>query len=460
MAADPQIVPTRSDPDLRAGNEFLGGPAGEHRTAPRFWSPLRVILVAGTVVYWLGLLRTYPCMSNGWADPDRYEALCYSDIPVLYQLRGVADGYMPILDWPADGQPLEYPALTAVYLWLVAKAGALVSTTPLSYYLITAAVSFALFLVAVSATTLTVRSRPWDGLMFAVAPSVFLVSFINWDWLAVAFAALALLAWSRGSPTWAGVALGLGAAAKFYPLLLLGPLLLLCWRARKLGDFVRLLVAAAGAWLAVNLPFMLANPEGWSYFFRFSMERGRDFGSVWLALESVGLTLPPEQVNMLASGILALLCLGIAALILFARVKPRVAQVSFLVVAAFVLTNKVYSPQFVLWLVPLAVLARPRWRDFMWWQAAEAIYFAAIWWHLVGLSGGDSGLSSQWYAGAIAVHVVATTWLAAVVVRDILWPRHDPVRSDAADLSRDPGGGVLEESREQSRPPHPDPAAA
>ena len=29
----------------------------------------------------------------------------------------------------------------------------------------------------------------------------------------------------------------------------------------------------------------------------------------------------------------------------------------FLIVAAFVITNKVYSPQYSLWLVPLAVLA-------------------------------------------------------------------------------------------------------
>ena len=32
-----------------------------------------------------------------------------------------------------------------------------------------------------------------------------------------------------------------------------------------------------------------------------------------------------------------------------------------LVVAAFAITNKVYSPQYVLWLLPLAAMARPRW---------------------------------------------------------------------------------------------------
>ena len=55
----------------------------------------------------------------------------------------------------------------------------------------------------------------------------------------------------------------------------------------------------------------------------------------------------------------------------------------FLTVAAFAVTNKVYSPQFVVWLIPLAVLARPRWRDFLWWQAAEVIYFFAVWWYII-----------------------------------------------------------------------------
>ncbi len=42
--------------------------------------------------------------------------------------------------------------------------------------------------------------------------------------------------------------------------------------------------------------------------------------------------------------------------------EARLAQLGFLVAAAFLLTNKVRSPQYSLWLVPLAVLALPRWK--------------------------------------------------------------------------------------------------
>ena len=71
---------------------------------------------------------------------------------------------------------------------------------------------------------------------------------------------------------------------------------------------------------------------------------------------------------------------------------PRLAALAFLTVGRFVLTNKVYSPQYVLWVLPLAVLARPRWRDLLIWQAAEAAYFVAIWWYLVGYGTEDKGL--------------------------------------------------------------------
>ena len=51
--------------------------------------------------------------------------------------------------------------------------------------------------------------------------------------------------------------------------------------------------------------------------------------------------------------------------------RPRLPQLCFLVLAAFLITNKVWSPQYVVWLVPLAVLARPRLWPYVLWQLAE-----------------------------------------------------------------------------------------
>jgi uncharacterized membrane protein len=107
---------------------------------------------------------------------------------------------------------------------------------------------------------------------------------------------------------------------------------------------------------------------------------------------------------------------------------PRLAQLGFLVVAGFLLVNKVYSPQYVLWLLPLAVLARPRWRDQLIWQAGEIFYFAMVWWYLGGYvtpaaNSGEPGF----YWLAIFVRMACELYLVAIVVRDVLWPWHDPV---------------------------------
>jgi uncharacterized membrane protein len=136
---------------------------------------------------------------------------------------------------------------------------------------------------------------------------------------------------------------------------------------------------------------------------------------------------------------------GIAALALTSAQRPRYAQLAFLVVAAFCLTNKVYSPQYVLWLVPLAALARPRWRDFLIWQAGEVVYFMAIWYFLQQYGSDNKGLPYGWYLAAVVTHVVATAYFAAMVVRDILEPHKDPIRSDGVpEHEDDPGGGVLD----------------
>jgi hypothetical protein len=98
----------------------------------------------------------------------------------------------------------------------------------------------------------------------------------------------------------------------------------------------------------------------------------------------------------------------------------------------------------VLWLIPLAVLARPKWRDFLIWQVGELIYFGAIWWFLVGYGVENTkGLTPQLYALAVFLHIAATIYFGIMVIRDIVRPEHDPIRTDGfADDADDPAGGV------------------
>lgn len=442
------VAPSADDDLIRGGSALVGGPVGTHaRLGSGWWSPLRVLVALTAVGFLVGEWQRLPCMINGWGD-GRYLAMCYSDIPPLYALRGFADGVFPYIDpaTPTD-QVLEYPVLTGLFIALAAwLTPAAANNATLWFFNVNSVMLFACLVVAVLATALTVRRRPWDAAMVALAPGVILCATINWDLLAVCLLALALLAWSRSRPGLAGVLIGLAAAAKFYPILILWPLLWLCIRAWRISAFARCAVGALAAWLVVNVPFMLINFDGWSRFYSFSSDRGEDFGSVWFVLTNAGRGVAASGLNRWASVAFAVLAIAVAALILLARRRPRVAQVAFLTVAAFLLTNKVYSPQYVIWLIPLAALARPRWRDFLIWQACELAYFAGIWLYLAQMDG-DKGIPVGWYSAAIMVHLVGTAWLAGMIVRDVLRPQCDPVRSDGEPADGDdPGGGVLDRS--------------
>jgi uncharacterized membrane protein len=135
-------------------------------------------------------------------------------------------------------------------------------------------------------------------------------------------------------------------------------------------------------------------------------------------------------INLWSWVIFGAVCLAVGVLGLRAPETPRVAQLAFLVVAGFLLVNKVYSPQYVLWLLPLAVLARPQWRDLLIWQAGELLYLAAVWIYLGGWLEESVGGGAPVYDLAIWVRVAAELYLVAIVVRDILRPEHDPVRTE------------------------------
>ncbi|MFI0215324.1 glycosyltransferase family 87 protein [Streptomyces lydicus] len=455
---DEPVRPTKRDEVAAAGSELVGGPIGRRALLGTHWlTPVRIIALVAIGMFALGMVQKLPCYNGGWffGATSQYTHACYSDIPHLYAGRGFADGLIPYFDrLPGDMEYLEYPVLTGVFMevasWLTPHGGDLQSREQI-YWLVNAGMLMICAAVIAVCVTRTHRRRPWDGLLVALAPAAALTATINWDLLAVALTAAGMLMWSRSRPLAAGVLIGLATAAKLYPVLLLGPLLVLCWRAGAWRAYGKAVAGAVVSWLVVNLPVMITHDatgfhirEGWAKFYTFSQERPIDFGSVWLLI-SQRTGDPLENANTYATLLMILGCGAIGLLTLYVPRRPRFAQLAFLVVALFILTNKVYSPQYVLWLTPLAVLARPRWRDFLVWQTCEVMYFLGIWMYLAYTGNGDKhqGLPTEGYQLAIALHLLGTLYLCAVVVRDILMPERDVVRRDGDD---DPSGGVLDRS--------------
>ena len=127
-----------------------------------------------------------------------------------------------------------------------------------------------------------------------------------------------------------------------------------------------------------------------------------------------------------------------------APVKPRLAQLAFLAVLAFLLTTKVWSPQYSLWLVPLLALARPRWRLALLWQFTEIAVWILTLTLLLGFDPGQSahGIAYGWLMLALlVVRDALLLTIAGLIIREMWHPELDVVRADGVD---DPGGGYFD----------------
>ena len=451
--SDPRVHPTREDPLVASVSTVVGGPVGARAGRHRWWTPVRVLLALAAVVFALGMVQKVDCYQDSWQDgTSRYTHMCYSDLPYLYTLRGFAELSWPYSDDPQVRdryEPMEYPVVISYYAYATAWVTHWLSGSPsleprydqrveaLSsgrevrqesrLYVAVNAVGFAV--VTLLATWLLAgvdRRRPWDAALFAVSPALALNALVNWDTLAVVFVAAALWAWSRDRPALTGVMIGLGAATKLFPLFLLGGLLVICLRDRRIGDFCWALATSVLAWLLIDLPAYVSGPSEWAHFWSFNSGRGADLGSIWLLLQqTTNHEFTAATINHWSWAVFGLWCVGVLVLGLRAPGTPRLAQLGFLVVAGFLLVNKVYSPQYVLWLLPLAALARPRWRDVLVWQAGECLYFAMVWWYLGGFldPGGDGDAGFYWIA--IIVRMLAELYLVVIVARDV-WVGAEP----------------------------------
>jgi uncharacterized membrane protein len=418
-----------------------------------------VLIAASAFSMALAFAEKVPCRSGAWYSyPRQFQDACYTDIFPLYYGEGLAAGKVPY-----TGHPVEYPVLIGGAMQVAAALVRNLSEVirGREFFDVTAVL---LAVCAVAGVLATARAlgpdRRWAALLVALSPALILNAFVNWDLIAMALATLGIAAWAARRGVWAGILLGLAVAAKFYPLVVFGPLLLLCLRTGQLREFAKAAAAAAAAWLAVNLPVMIAAPSGWATFYVFSKDRGADWGSVWYMFEHFNLPVLGDAqlgaLNLLSAVFLAAAAAAITVLALAAPRRPRLPQLCFLALAAFLMTNKVWSPQYVIWLVPLAVLARPRLWPYLLWQLAEVGYFLGIWGYLIfiyrttqgGVVTGYQGISTGWYFAVLLARFLTVALLAAYVVRDILYPERDVVRAHGLD---DPAGGVLDRAEDRFR---------
>jgi uncharacterized membrane protein len=406
-----------------------------------------VLVLASLLADGIAFGAKQACRTGAWDfGVAQYQAHCYTDIYPLYFDEGLSSGKIPYLD-----HHVEYPVIIGAVMQGAAWAVRSITnpyTRGLQFFDVTVAF-LALFLIAgVLATAYCAGpSRRWTALLVAFSPALILSAFINWDLIAMGLMMMALAAWAARRPVLAGVLLGLAVATKFYPVVVLWPLFLLCLRAGRMRAFWVTTGSAAAAWLVVNLPVAIIAPRGWETFYVFSSERGADWGCIYFFFQhmhwpGVG-TYSVSALNLISGGAFVVACGAIGILALAAPRRPRLAQLIFLTTAAFLLTNKVWSPQYVVWLVPLVVLARPKIVGYLIWQVAEIGYFYAIWAYLITVIEGEhypGAISPALYFTAVLARFGTVLLLSGLVVFEALRPERDVVRSAGVD---DPGGGVL-----------------
>lgn len=392
-------------------------------------------LVAGLFAASLALAFAHkaPCASGEWGDGRQYERYCYSDIVPLYHTEQLSEGRRPFLDpcKPVEGQNCdEYPVLTMYAMRLSAMP---VDSLAGFFY----ANAVLLTLAAAITVWFLFQMCGRRALWFILAPSFVAYTYLNWDLFPVAAATAATYYHLRANDAVSGVLLGVGAAFKLYPALLVVPFALDRARRKDVWSAGVIAAAAAGSWVVFNLPFALFGREGWSTFFRFNSERPADFDSLWYigCRHFQGACFDVPTINRASA--LVFVVLAASLYLLKARRDPSFARWTFAfpLLLAFLLTNKVYSPQYSLWLLPWLPLLLKRPWPFVAFAAADlGVFLTRFAWF--GELSGLSGVPYSAFETALLVRAAVIVWLLADYVLsshgdDELAERWDPAVAPA-----------------------------
>ena len=231
------------------------------------------------------------------------------------------------------------------------------------------ALSYALLAACALATIALLRRLPGaDPWVFAAAPALYLYTGLNWDSAAIAATGAALVAFDRGRDRWGTVALVVAVWLKYFPLVFLAAILVerLGHGRRRAALQIAGLFALGGA--AINLPVLLAAPGRWADFFTFNRDRPAD-SNLWALTPDLSV----PAVNGLSLAATALGALALVALALRSQ-RPVLLPLGAALLLWWLAWNKVYSPQYALWIVLALALLRPAWSI---WTALVAADLAA-----------------------------------------------------------------------------------
>ena len=256
--------------------------------------------------------------------------------------------------------PVEYPSLMRVFVQLVntvtirSYPGYLWSTI---YFLLPFAIGTTLILSRELQNQKSPHSRLYQYWIFA--PSFIVCALTNYDLVSVFTLVLGLYLARSGKRAAGAVSLAIGTAFKVFPGYFFPLILILC---RERHELLRVLAAFFGTWLAINIPYMLGDANGirgwlepylWQSQCNFA--KGPGDGSLWWPLYRI-----------LGNGSISVFftfC-AVAAITLKAlraeHFEENIWEWGRGIALAFLLCDRIYSPQYHLYLLPFLALSREK----------------------------------------------------------------------------------------------------
>jgi len=146
----------------------------------------------------------------------------------------------------------------------------------------------------------------------------------------------------------ATIFISFGFVTKVYPVLFILPVLL----DRKFIDWIKFGLIFVSVYFFTNIYFILRAFQGWYYFYNLNRLRAPNIDSFWGIIHRI---FPYCSINSINLTTLLLLVVSYLIICLIFRKKDFLI-LSFCGVILFVLFNKVFSPQYVLWLLPFIAL--------------------------------------------------------------------------------------------------------
>jgi hypothetical protein len=407
---------------------------GPLAASARWWGPYALaggLLLVDFIMVARGLAHT--ASSAGYArwSLDHH---AYSDI-IWLALGHYVHGGQIVHPLPYVHDRIEYPVLLGFILWLPALLPGGPPTWLAVTGVLTAAATF-------GSIALVRRRRPGSAWWIAASPALVLDAGVNWDLIGVFFLIGGVVWFGERRYRLSGTATAVGTFVKLFPVVV-APMAVAAlgarrWRSpNRSGDtrsgdpgrrsLARWLIPFAVTGVVVMVPLLVVAPTNALWFYRFNSQRSQK-DSVW---ELLGKVLGSSVVTNAAVNAVSLLVV-MAALAYGARMAWRageavqhraVALGAAEAVTVWMMVNKVWNPQYVLWVFAAGALVSA--------PARFGVALGAVsvydWWYEFVVRVPDHTGPNSWLGyPAVMARLLVMGLLVAWVIGQLRRLVHDP----------------------------------